>query len=143
SLAERWQKVIAAPKREWNFQQIPGELEKLAGTDPTKIFTQIVYVIWKNPWMSVAKETFIGSMLIKMGAENLLPIFEKKYPNFEMSDFNLKQTYFLFSSEPFPFHKKKADLEKMGVQGGVIDGESYSWFGIRALEFVEKIISSS
>jgi ABC-type Fe3+-hydroxamate transport system substrate-binding protein len=143
ALASRWQKVIAAPARAWDFQNIPGELEKLKGTDPTKSFAQVVYVIWKKPWMAVSKDTFIGSMLIKMGAEKLLPSFEKKYPSFEMADFDLNRTYFLFSSEPFPFAKKKDDLEKLGVHGGIIDGESYSWFGIRALEFVEKIISSS
>lgn len=143
ALAERWQKVIMAPNRQWDFRNIPGEIEKLKATDPTKTFDQVVYVIWRNPWMAVAKNTFIGSMLSQMGAGKLLPSFEKKYPHFEMADFDLNRTYFLFSSEPFPFIQKKADLEKLGVQGGIIDGEGYSWFGIRALEFVEKFISSS
>lgn len=140
TLAERWKAVIAKPHQQWNFQQIPGEIEKIPGTKPAQNFEKLVYVIWKNPWMAAAKNTFIGSMLTHLGAEKYFPEFEKKYPTFEMSDFDLQKTYFLFSSEPFPFAKKKSDLEKLGVQGGIIDGECYSWFGIRSLEFVEKVI---
>lgn len=143
ALAERWKKVESTKPLTWHFQSIPGEIEKLSGTDVSQKFKKLVYVIWKKPWMAVSKETFIGSMLSKLGAEKYLPEFEKKYPTFEISDFDLETTYFLFSSEPFPFLKKKADLEALHLHGSLIDGECYSWFGVRSLEFVEKIIASS
>jgi ABC-type Fe3+-hydroxamate transport system substrate-binding protein len=143
ALAARWKQIAAARPCAWNFKHIPGELEKLAGTDPTREFQKLVYVIWKKPWMSVSKETFIGSMLRQFGAGKILPDFEKKYPAFEMTDFDPETTYFLFSSEPFPFVKKKSELESLRRHGSLVDGECYSWFGIRSLEFAEKIIASS
>lgn len=145
ALADRWEKLARHPRLTWNFAQVPGEIEKLSGTDLRQPFQKIVYVIWKKPWMRVAKNTFIGSVLSKLGAEKYLPEAEaeKKYPAFELSEFDPRTTYFLFSSEPFPFVKKKAELEALGLQGSLVDGECYSWFGLRALEFVEKIIASS
>jgi hypothetical protein len=142
-LKERWRKLLSMPSRTWNFFEIPGEREKLKGTDPAREFEQIVYVIWKKPWMTVSSETFIGSMLTQFGARAWISPHEQKYPIFEFSDFALTSTYFLFSTEPFPFAQKKAELEKLGLQGGIVDGEGYSWFGLRALEFAEKVMSSS
>lgn len=139
ALKERWHRVVhRSHPTQWNFAQIPGEMEKLANKSDT--FNQLIYVIWKNPWMRVAPPTFIGSVLQILGAEPWLVDSPQKYPEFELTDFDLMKTYFLFSSEPFPFHRKKKELEALGVQGSIVDGESYSWFGLRSLQFLEKTI---
>jgi 7-cyano-7-deazaguanine synthase in queuosine biosynthesis len=52
---------------------------------------------------------------------------------------DLERTYFLFSSEPFPFHKKKALLLGLNVSGSIVDGESLSWFGTRSLRYLEQV----
>ncbi len=139
NLAARWEHVAQAPSQSLNFTSIPGELERWVLEPDASAFAQLVYVIWRNPWMAVSKETFIGSQLIKMGAEGLLPAFEKKYPEFQIKDFDLHSTYFLFSSEPFPFTKFKNEILALGIRGAsLVDGELYSWFGLRSLEFLEK-----
>lgn len=135
-VAQRW-KLVAQKKRNWDWREIPGEIEPLRRTQDH--YQKLVYVIWKNPWMSVSKETFIGSMLCSLGGESLLVDFPKKYPEFELQDFDLKTTYFLFSSEPFPFHKKKAEILGLGLESSIVDGESFSWFGLRSLQFLEKL----
>ena len=76
-------------------------------------------------------------MLEFLGASPYLVENEKKYPEFAIEDFDLQTTYFLFSSEPYPFHKKSAELMSLGIQGSIVDGESFSWFGFRALRFLE------
>jgi ABC-type Fe3+-hydroxamate transport system substrate-binding protein len=137
SFSERWSRVALAPSASWSFSRIPGEIERLA-LNPKAEFNKLVYVIWRDPWMAVSAETFIGSTLKALGAESLLPKFAKPYPEFLLEDFDLAKTYFLFSSEPYPFTKKKNDLLSLGLAGAsLVDGESYSWFGLRTLRFLE------
>lgn len=95
---------------------------------------KINYVIWKNPWMCVSKNTFIGAVLEKLGLEVHPSIQNKKY--FEISESDLKNTYCLFSSEPFAFEKEITQLLSDGFQGELVNGESYSWFGLRNLKFM-------
>lgn len=91
------------------------------------------YVIWKNPFMRVSPDTFIGDVL-KLFAIHLQP-GEKKYP--EITEDDLKQTFCLFSSEPFPFAKYYAELKAQGFNGVLVDGEHLSWYGIRTLRFLQ------
>lgn len=91
------------------------------------------YVIWKRPYMTVARQTFIGDMLSLFGIE--LMVSDKKYP--EISEHELKKHFCLFSTEPFPFAQYFQELKKSGYQGVLVDGEKLSWYGIRALRFLK------
>jgi ABC-type Fe3+-hydroxamate transport system substrate-binding protein len=139
SVAQRWSQA-SAQSFAWNWQKIPGEIETLRRD--FEFYEKLVYVIWKNPWMRVSKRSFIASMLENLGAEAYLVDDPQKYPEFEVEKFNRPSTYFLFSSEPFPFQKKKQELLDLGVQGSIVDGESYSWFGLRSLQFLESLIAA-
>jgi hypothetical protein len=55
-----------------------------------------------------------------------------KYP--ELSELP-EDKIILLSSEPYPFGKKTPELPNDVV--GIVDGESFSWFGIRTLRFLE------
>lgn len=90
--------------------------------------------------MSVSPQTYIGSVLQYLGASLATFMDDEKYPVVDPEDF--KDCFFLYSSEPYPFHKKIAELKKLGYAGAVIDGESYSWFGIRSLRFLKKLTSN-
>lgn len=96
------------------------------------------YVIWHKPFMCVSSHTFIGSVLKLFGIE--LNAFEKKYP--EISELELKKTFCLFSSEPFPFAKHFAELKEQGFRGVLVDGEKISWYGIRTLKFLQSLSQS-
>lgn len=91
------------------------------------------YVIWKNPFMRVSPDTFIGDVL-KLFGINLVTA-EKKYP--EITEDELKKTFCLFSSEPYPFAKYFAELKAQGFNGVLVDGEHLSWYGIRTLKFLQ------
>jgi ABC-type Fe3+-hydroxamate transport system substrate-binding protein len=134
AVASRWE-TIASKSGTWDWEKIPGEIESIRRDH--KSYKKLVYVIWEKPWMAVSKQTFIGSVLDQLGAETFLFEFEKKYPEFQLEDFNLAETYFLFSSEPYPFHRKIQNLRELNVQGSIVDGECFSWFGTRSLRFLE------
>lgn len=100
---------------------------------------KVLYMIWKDPWMSVTKNTFIGSMLaLFMGEEKLLAD-ENKYPRLNLEQFDKNKTLLLFASEPFPFSKRPSELASLGFPSAIVDGEKWSWFGIRALRFLESV----
>lgn len=136
-LKARYEAVLKRPVCSLkDFSQIPGEIHCLRRD--YAIYQNIVYVIWRDPWMRVGPKTYIGSVISHLGM-GPIPPSEVNYPKFEISDWDLKTTYFLFSSEPFPFAKKIDELRALNVQGSIVDGEMYSWFGIRGLKFLENI----
>lgn len=94
------------------------------------------YIIWKDPIMAVSKNTFIGSVLKMLGHEP--PDHATKYPKLP-DQLNEKTTY-LFSSEPFPFAKNKNWIQSQNAPAALVDGESFSWFGIRSLRFLESLL---
>ncbi len=135
SIAKRWTKIQTSSNLTWDWQNIPAQLQGISRQHRT--YEKLVYVIWKNPWMRVSAQTFIGSVLKKLGAGDFLDVAPDKYPQFEMDQYDREKTFFLFSSEPFPFAKQPASLKELNVEGAVVDGESYSWFGVRSLVFLE------
>jgi hypothetical protein len=133
--SKRWQRVLSADPAVWNWMDIPGADSQWGhpASQPRELF----YVIWKDPWMRVAQETFISDVLKKLGAGAFLVQGLSKYPEFAESEFRDPYRLFLFSSEPYPFMKAARELQKITPTGALVDGESYSWFGIRSLRFLE------
>lgn len=137
-LANQWQQVIATPNAIWDWQKVPACLEVLRPFEPPSLERpqKCLYVIWKKPWMAVGQATFIGSVLRKLGAE-ILDLNRGLYPEFDMGALQGTELGLLFSSEPFPFHKFKDELKQLPHPSFLVDGESYSWFGIRSLRFLQ------
>jgi len=127
--------IAQAPSLKWEQLKNPPGLLKTVGHPQMQ--QQVQYIIWKKPWMSVGQGTYIASVLQKLGAQVLEA--QEKYPVLEEAD--LKVGTLLFSSEPFPFAKKTADLEKEKLAGYVVDGELYSWFGVRSLRLLKPYFS--
>ncbi|MCX7978050.1 MAG: helical backbone metal receptor [Bdellovibrionaceae bacterium] len=135
--SERWQKVLSStsgPRLEFSWQDLPGVLEW--GLLPKHPVQRVIYLIWKKPWMCVSRNTFIGSMF---GLFNInLDLFSSKYPEIALEEIKEKDsTLLLFSSEPYPFLKFKENLGELGFPYAIVNGESWSWFGQRSLEFLE------
>jgi ABC-type Fe3+-hydroxamate transport system substrate-binding protein len=97
---------------------------------------KVLYFIWKSPWMAAGKNTFIDSMLSKIGLENILT--ESRYPTISESQLQqLQPDVIMLSSEPFPFkqvhiHELQSALPNSKVI--LVDGEFFSWYGSRMLE---------
>lgn len=128
--------ILEAPTPKWDSKKVPGFMDWVKM--PTQDYDEVMYMIWKKPWMSVSRETFIGSVLEKLGAKLVHFSEGEKYPVIDLDDY--RDRFFLFSSEPYPFHKKVAELKQLGVEGAIVNGESYSWYGARSLEFLRSVI---
>lgn len=144
SVAEDWYRVADTKNLvKQNLAQIPGAISYL---DEKKQYPHqtldsgiqhIDYLIWKDPWMAIGPDTFIWSVLCKLGFENFMIHRNEKYPNIDIEKLPRKNCFYLFSSEPFPFGKHIDELRKLNFQGAVIDGEFYSWYGTRSLRFLQ------
>lgn len=96
---------------------------------PKKEFS-VLYFIWKDPYFSVGKNTFIDAMIKACGLRNLCT--EERYPEFKGSD---EHPDFIFlSSEPYPFKEEHVfEVQQIFPKSKIIlvDGEMFSWYGSR------------
>lgn len=98
----------------------------------------VVYLIWKDPWMTVGHDTFIHSMLSHIGLKNLFE-HHSRYPVISPEEIvTLKPDYIFLSSEPFPFKEKDVlEWQKFFTESKVchVRGELFSWYGSYLLEW--------
>jgi len=99
-----------------------------------------LYLIWKDPWMAVASDTYIARTLACVGWRVTLPpggwSGAARYPvipDIAAEAHNVDRV--LLSSEPFMFRSPHvAELHgQLHVPVDLIDGEMTSWYGSRAI----------
>ena len=93
-----------------------------------------LYLMWRRPWMGAAGNTFIHSMMEKIGLINVLDNYDR-YPELSVEMMQtLNPEVVLLSTEPYPFTEKHITeilevLPKSSVL--IVDGEMFSWYGSR------------
>jgi ABC-type Fe3+-hydroxamate transport system substrate-binding protein len=96
--------------------------------------TKALYVIWKDPYMSVGADTFISDMMRRCGFENILKS-KQRYPEMSTAELStLDCQLVMLSSEPYPFKEKHViEIQQLLPKAKVIlvDGEMFSWYGSR------------
>lgn len=96
---------------------------------------KVLYLIWREPWMTVARSTYISATLATVGWDTLPPGAEPRYPAFEWDAPWLAEVdRVLLSSEPYRFRERHlAEVEAAaGLPACLVDGEMASWYGSRA-----------
>jgi ABC-type Fe3+-hydroxamate transport system substrate-binding protein len=97
---------------------------------------RVLYLIWKQPWMAAGKNTFIDSLITKLGLVNAID--EARYPELSNEKIMLTAPDVIFlSSEPYPFREKHiSELRSLVPNSKVVltDGEFFSWYGSRLLK---------
>lgn len=113
-------------------QQFNLKIQDIFNFEKPKPKLKVAYLIWKNPYMTIGRDTFIHHVLEELGFINMFRN-QKRYPIFELEDLAEADVIFL-SSEPFPF-KEKHISEIRNVFPDklikIVDGEAFSWYGTR------------
>jgi ABC-type Fe3+-hydroxamate transport system substrate-binding protein len=106
----------------------------------------VLYLIWREPWMTVARDTYISAML-RLVNWHTLPGVQggatgaARYPtlDFDSAPWLAHVQRILLSSEPYRFTQVHGDALRRdprlaGKRIELIDGEMVSWYGVRAIE---------
>ncbi len=105
-----------------------------------------LYFIWRNPYMIVGEDTYISRLFSLIRWQNAYQGNER-YPVLNIEDLpKYGQAEILFSTEPFPFKKRHAEeLHRHWstvTRVWKVDGQLLSWYGVRTLEALGKIVIS-
>jgi len=165
-VAERPQIIVTHPKAPEDnlvlieqllqaFGDLPGVAERaaacrrefadeLAATRPQAFAPQtVLYLIWRDPWMTVARDTYISRMLARVNWCTLPATFggdhgAARYPIVQGDEAWLGEVrQVLLSSEPYAFgpqHLEAARSLCPNAQARLVDGEPVSWYGPRAAQ---------
>ncbi|HEX6703863.1 MAG TPA: helical backbone metal receptor [Albitalea sp.] len=117
--------------------------DALAATRPSQFVPQrVLYLIWRDPWMTVARDTYIARMLARVGWQTL-PAVEggphgaARYPVVHGDEPWLAEVQqVLLSSEPYAFGPQHLDSARAlcpRAQARIVDGELIGWYGPRAV----------
>ena len=98
----------------------------------------VLYLIWKNPWMTVSRDTYVSAMLATVGWKTLPMQADKRYPEIAADDSVWRNADRVFlSTEPYLFDDGHiaALRDDLQLQQPIelIDGEMTSWYGVRAI----------
>jgi ABC-type Fe3+-hydroxamate transport system substrate-binding protein len=121
------------------FEEAYGRASAAAGPE-----RHVLYLIWRDPWMTVAPDTYIAQTLKLFGWRNFCnpegdKSSEVRYPEVDLADFAGVDRV-LLSSEPFHFKEHHvAEVAELvpGAEVSLIDGEMTSWYGSRAIAGLE------
>ena len=100
---------------------------------------RVLYLIWKEPWMTVSRDTYISRTLALVNWETAAHDPEVRYPEVKLDERLLSEVdLVLLSSEPYPFKPRHAELVRAAPGGSrprlaLIDAEMVSWYGSRAI----------
>lgn len=97
---------------------------------------RVLYLIWKKPWMSVARDTYVSATLARAGLDTLPHPAASRYPELGDDDPAWRAVdRILLSTEPYAFRQRDADAlaHSTGKPAALIDGEWTSWYGPRAI----------
>jgi len=111
---------------------------EFSALQPIKTEKKALYLIWKEPWMTVNSETFIHDMLARCGFTNVTQNKLFRYPELNKQELlMLNPDYVFLSSEPFPFKEKHIkELQEVLPKAKIklVDGEAFSWYGSHLLK---------
>lgn len=115
------------------FAAARAELDTLVRSLPREC---VLYPIWREPWMTVRRDTYIAAMLAAAGWDSLPAEAASRYPAFDWNAPWLDQVQrVLLPSEPYAFAAR--DVAEVGERARRpvtrIDGEMVSWYGSRAI----------
>lgn len=95
---------------------------------------RVLYLIWKDPWMTVSRDTYISRTLALFGLNTVPESAAHRYP--KLDDLrSVDADLVLLSSEPYRFRDRHL-AEVAGLAGKpalLVDGEMTSWYGPRAI----------
>jgi len=112
-------------------------LAELDGASATLPRQRVLYLIWRKPWMTVARDTYVSRTLARAAFDTLPAGSDRRYPAVDDGDDAWRDAdRILLSTEPYAFRERDAVAlrESTAKPVDLIDGEWTSWYGARAAQ---------
>jgi len=113
-------------------EQLIKDIQKRLEQRPDESELRTVYMIWKDPWMTVGGDTYIHDVLEHWNMPNVFGN-KSRYPKLNLNELqSYNPDLVLLSSEPYPFKEKHmAQVEEACPAARVllVEGEWFSWYG--------------
>jgi ABC-type Fe3+-hydroxamate transport system substrate-binding protein len=96
---------------------------------------RVLYLIWRKPWMTVSRDTYVSRTLALAGFDTVEIAGSQRYPKLVDTDPAWRDAdRILLSTEPYAFRERDAVALRESTRKPVelIDGEWTSWYGARA-----------
>ena len=103
---------------------------------------RVLYVVWRKPWMSVSRETYVSATLARAGWDTLPERCATRYPAIGDDDRAWRDAdRILLSTEPFAFRERDVRELAAALRKPVhlVDGEWTSWYGARAADGLREL----
>lgn len=127
-------------------RDIRSKIERISDVDAwcKLLGKRFLYMIWRDPWMTVGQDTYISNFLELLGLENAWRGSER-YPTIDLSVVSrFDVDVILLSSEPWAFRKRDAEHIRDVIGTSCpkiywIDGKAFSWYGSITSEVLNAI----
>jgi iron complex transport system substrate-binding protein len=101
---------------------------------------RFAYLIWREPWMAAAADTYVSDLISRAGGINVWPATGDRYPTITLEDLRDRRAdLVLLPDEPYHF-KEKDRLELTSVLPDtrclLVSGDDLSWHGVRSIRGV-------
>ncbi|HKI47119.1 MAG TPA: helical backbone metal receptor [Balneolales bacterium] len=117
-------------------QDLIRQIEQLFEERPTLKPIPTLYLIWRDPWMGVGRDTYVNDVMQHWELSNVLHS-DDRYPVIDPENRTFdRPELILLSSEPFPFKTKHSvELRSNFADAHIefVDGKWFSWYGSRML----------
>ncbi|HEX4326630.1 MAG TPA: helical backbone metal receptor [Burkholderiales bacterium] len=116
--------------------ELEAALEEARADAAPRASATVLYLIWKDPWMTVSPDTYIARTLATAGWRVPPQAAAARYPEVELPGAAQAAEWVLLSTEPYMFRPRHlAELGALlpGKRIALIDGEMTSWYGSRAI----------
>jgi ABC-type Fe3+-hydroxamate transport system substrate-binding protein len=120
---------------------------RLAGAYPPALARpfRTVCFVWRDPWMAVGPNTYVGDLLDTFGFKNIFAADEGRYPTTSLETvLDRGPEVVMLPDEPFEFGSDDAqDVESFFVERGAtvkiltMDGTLLTWFGYRTAQGID------
>ncbi len=131
-------------ERETEATNIIEQINKTMDAKPETPPLRTIYLIWKNPWMTVGKGTYIHDVMQSYHLQNLYGN-QRRYPRTTLEEMQeLNPEVVLLSTEPYPFKEENINELRAffpDAKVELVNGEWFSWYGSRMYRAFDELNS--
>lgn len=123
-------------------EKLIGQIHDVMEDIPEEPPLRTAYLIWKDPYMTVGKDTYIHNVMEHWKLENVFGD-KTRYPKVTFYDITEKEPdLILLSSEPYPYKEKHlSEFEEAfpNTRTLLAEGEWFSWYGSHMLHSFRRL----